>query len=180
AEGAAQDARAAALLALGLARDGASLPLFQAELAQDSVTSTRLHAIHALGLLGARNERAALLALCMDAPDPLVGHAAAFALGCLADPRVIAPMVEALGATRSDAVRAALARALGEIGDRRALEGLSELAFAADRDDPTRERALAALGVLGQRGGVSWNAPLRHALFLGEAPPTLQFVSSLF
>jgi HEAT repeat protein len=73
-----------------------------------------------------------------------------------------------------------LARALGEIGDRRAVDGLSALAFDARHDDPTRERALAALGVVAQRGDSAWNAPLRHALFLGETTPTLQFVSELF
>lgn len=178
--GAALDARSAALLALGLARDAESLPMLQAELASANVTSATVNAVYALGLVGARAQRGALLTMCTGSNDPRLGYAAGYALGCVADPMVIAPMVEALSSTRSDAVRGSLARALGEIGDRRSLEGLEAIAFDPARDDPTRERALAALGVAAQRGDVAWNAPLRHALFLGTTTPTLQLVCELF
>ncbi len=179
ADAAAVSTRAAALLALGLAGDTASLPMvIEAANAPDAVVA--MPAIVSLGLLGARAQRSMLLARCTDASDPRLGSSAGYALGCLADPMVIAPMVDALEATRSDATRGALARTLGEIGDRRAIAGLSALAFDPQQDELTRERAMAAIGVLGQPDDVAWNAPLRHALHPGQSVPTLRFFADLF
>ncbi|MBL8842810.1 MAG: HEAT repeat domain-containing protein [Planctomycetes bacterium] len=180
ADAAAQPVRSAAFLAIGLARDAAALPLCIAATDGTGDPQVAAHAVYALGLLGARSQRDELLELCVGANDPRLGFAAGYALGCLADPMVITPLVSALSTTGNDAVRGALARTLGEIGDRRALPGLSAIAFDPARDDPTRERALAALGVAAQRGDVAWNAELKHALFAGETTPTLQFVCELF
>lgn len=171
--------RAAALLALGLARDSASLPLVIAA-AEGVEPRTTSAAMHALGLLGARDQREELLARCIETADPWIGAAAGDALGCLSDAKVVAPLCAALRATRSEPVRGALAQTLGAIGDRRALPLLSSLAFDASEPESTRERAMAALGKAAEPGDVAWNQPLRYALHPSLATPTLEFFASLF
>lgn len=173
------EVRGAALLALGLARDRESLALF-ASAANEAAPQVALPAIYALGLVDARAQRENLLALCNGSHDEQLGFAAGYVLGCLADPRIISPMARQFVATRSDVVRTALARALGEIGDRRALPALAEFAFDPAQSYVDRERAIASLGVAAQRSDSTWNESIRHALFQGEVTPTLQFLGELF
>ncbi|MBL8843996.1 MAG: HEAT repeat domain-containing protein [Planctomycetes bacterium] len=173
------EARGAALLALGLARDRESLALYVSA-ASESAPQVALPAIYSLGLVDARAQREELLALCSDSQDERLGFAAGYVLGCLADPMIIAPMTRQFVATRSDVVRSALARALGEIGDRRALPALVEFAFDPAQSYVDRERAIASLGVAAQRSDSTWNESIRHAVFQGEVTPTLQFLGELF
>ncbi len=173
------EVRGAALLALGLARDRESLALYVSA-ASESAPQVALPAIYALGLVDARTQRDDLLALCSGSHDERLGFAAGYVLGCLADPMVIAPMTRQFVATRSDVVRSALARALGEIGDRRALPALVDFAFDPAQSYVDRERAIVSLGVAAQRSDSTWNEAIRHAVFQGEVTPTLKFLGELF
>jgi hypothetical protein len=172
-------ARAAALLALGLANAKAALPKI-AEAADESDPLVASHAIYALGMLGDRSQRAPLLSKCSDSSDGRVAFAAAVVLGSFGDPTILGPLAATFAATRSDVTRGALAQALGQLRDRRVLDELSAIAFDATRAELLRERALAALGAAAQQDGPTWNEPLRHAVHPGLATPTLRFFCGLF
>jgi HEAT repeat protein len=167
--------RAAACLGLGLARDevGASVLVDALVHGNDLVA---MFAAHALGLAGVQSARPQLLQRCLATTSEPLGFAAASALGSLADPSAVGPLLAVFEKTPSAAVRAGLARALGEIGDREAIAGLRAIAQDEHRDNPSRERALAALGVLAQADDVAWNAPLKHAVDPGAATPALRLL----
>ncbi len=139
-----------------------------------------MYAAHALGLAGIQAARPQLLERCLSGTSERIDFAAASALGSLADPSAVAPLVAVFEKTPSAAVRAGLARALGEIGDREAIAGLSRVAQDPQRDNPARERALAALGVMAQADDVAWNAPLKHAVDPAAATPSLKLLLGLF
>jgi HEAT repeat protein len=75
-----------------------------------------------------------------------VRAAAARALGELADPRAVEPLIAALD-DDSEEVRRHAARALGEVPDSRAVEPL--VAALGDDDKEVRENAMEALGAIG-------------------------------
>lgn len=171
--------RAAACLGLGLAKDEVGAPVL-IDVLMHGNDLTAFYAAHAIGLADIRAARPQLLERCLSTPSERVGYAAASALGSLADPSAVGPLIAVFEKTPSAAVRAGLARALGEVGDRDAIPGLRRMAQDPNRDDVSRERALAALGVLAQADDVSWNAPLKHAVDPGAATPSLKLLLELF
>jgi HEAT repeat protein len=171
--------RAAACLGLGLAMDEIGAPILVEALAHGN-EMTATYAAHALGLVGIQSARPELLERCLATTSEPLGFAAASALGALADPSAVGPLLAVFEKTPSAAVRAGLARALGEVGDRGAIAGLRRIALDSSRDNPSRERALAALGVLAQADDVAWNAPLKHAVDSGAATPALRLLLQSF
>jgi len=171
--------RAAACLGLGLARDELGAPILVDALTHGN-DMTATYAAYALGLAGIQSARPQLLERCLGTTSEPLGFAAASALGSLADPSAIGPLLSVFERTPSAAVRAGLARALGELGDRDAIPALRRIAQDSNRDNPSRERALAALGVLAQADDVAWNAPLKHAVDSGAATPALQLLLGSF
>jgi HEAT repeat protein len=109
-----------------------------------------------------------------------VRYQAALALGYVADATAVTPLVDELGNSGSELTRAALTRALGEIGDRRAIAGLIALAGDARRPDALRERAVAALGIIGRRADRSWTLPLRRGVNVAAATPVLRDLLTIF
>src|SRR5262249_28353917 len=131
----------------------------------------------ALGLLGARDARAEMLALCSDkATDPVVREQAALGLAMLHDADVVPTLLDVLGRVQVHNVSVPVARTLGRIGDAAAISDLSDLARDTSRPDSTRGMAVVALGLLGERGDQPWNASLKE-LRNAETPVTaLQLV----
>ncbi len=145
-------------------------------------------AFHVAGLVeGAdptieRDERMALLSSCRFAADPRLVPAllavldgeggalvaeAARALASVEDPRVLPALREAFDRAVLDVTRAALAGALGELGDRR---GLEEVRTLLDSDEPSRvQAALGALAYLGEAEDVERVVP-----WLGADDPALR------
>jgi HEAT repeat protein len=171
--------RAAACLALGLANDEVAAPILTDALTggDERIASC---AAEAIGLAGIAGARAPLLGLCLSTPSESVGFSAASALACLADPAAIGAMVAAFQKTPSASVRAGLGAALGEIGDKSAIEGLRSVAQDVNRDLPSRERAVAALGVIAQADDFPWTAPIQQAVDSGAATPSLRLLLQLF
>jgi len=171
--------RGAACLALGLAEDQVSAPLLIDALSRGGEEVVPF-AAEALGLANVRDARAQLLDLCLSTPSESVGFAAASALACLADPAAIGPLLVTFEKTPSSSVRAGLAAALGEIGDKSAIEGLRRVALDPARDLPSRDRAVAALGVIAQKDDFAWTAPIQQAIDAGAATPSLKMLLDLF
>ena len=55
-----------------------------------------------------------------------------------------------------------MTRVIGELGDRRAVEGLRRIASDASHDVATRQSAIGALGILAQEGDLPWSSELRR------------------
>ncbi|MBL9086885.1 MAG: HEAT repeat domain-containing protein [Planctomycetia bacterium] len=143
--------RAAALVALGLARDPGSLPRLASLLPRRDVdVALRARAATALGLLG--DATAAPLAALRNALAPTspdgVRREAARSLGLLGDASALPVLVEELRADLPDVVRSRSAVALGAL--RRAVAVDPLIALASDRaaGDVARAIAVAALGLL--------------------------------
>jgi len=132
------------------------------------------------GLANIHDARPRLLELCLSTPSTSIGFAAASALACLADPAAVGPLLAAFEKTPSSAVRSGLAAALGEIGDKSAIESLRRVALDSARDLPSRDRAVAALGVIAQKDDFAWTAPIQQAIDSGAATPSLKVLLDLF
>lgn len=157
-----QDVQGALAIAVGLTRHAPSAPAM--------LRLLREHELHeelagylcvGIGLLGDRAAAPALLAVLERSPRrPLLLLQAAVGLGCLGDRDASERLVAKMQGAESTAVLAALASAIGRIGDRRALEPL--LALLADEEVSKLARAFvaAALGGIGDRRPLPWNEPL--------------------
>ena len=156
------DELGALALALGVARDGASVPILRRQLEEASDREARGHIAIALGLVGDRTSIARIQELVAKSKyHPELLRNAAIALGLLGDKEIVPQLVDMLRNSTSLAARAAVASALGLIGDRRSLEPL--MAMAANREECTdlaRAFAAVALGMCGDKELLPWNAKL--------------------
>ncbi|MBL8863402.1 MAG: hypothetical protein JNK02_15530 [Planctomycetes bacterium] len=149
------------LLALALAGAPASGPVLLARLASLSDDEVRAHAALALGLSGVT---AAIEPLRRVVPEaryrPTLLREASIALGLLGDTSVTSELVRILEDSRGLTALAAVATALGYVGDRGAVEPLLAIASDAARDASARAFAIVALGLLGDPRPLPWNTPL--------------------
>jgi HEAT repeat protein len=142
--------RAAAAEALGELRNANAVPALISALS-DAQLEVRVHAVSSLGQLRQRQAVAPLLKL-LDDKEQIVVLAAVEALGDLGDPLATKPLIPLLRHEHvlSQAFRslpARTARALGQIGDRRAVPALIE-SLKGPSDDVIAEAA-EALGKIG-------------------------------
>jgi HEAT repeat protein len=155
--------RAAFALALGLARATDASPGILEDFREAGDPGLRGSAAQALGLLGVIDAKDELLARCADetlAPTQREQVAAGLALlGCH---EVVATLLDVLARVEQHAVSASVARALGRIGDREAITALAAIARDTSRQPSTRGMACVALGLLGERGELPWNAALKE------------------
>jgi len=175
-----RDRRAAAVLALGLAGRDAGRDAVRGVFRAAKDTKLRGCAAEALGLLGESAEKDALLEAALRDPSGAVRYQAALGLGYLADGSMTEPLVEALATTGSAPARAALTRVLGQIGDRRAIDGLLAIAVDEDRQRETRERALGALGLIAREADRGWTFDVRRGFNFAQATPVLRVVLGIF
>ena len=154
--------RGAFALALGLLQDRQSGAEIHASLADNHQNDYRGFASEALGLLRHRDAAPALRDLCRNEAVPETFRLkSATGLGLMGDREAVPLLVESLSSARSLGGLAALAQGLGLIGDEGA--GLPLLDMVADekREELSRAFATVALGLLGERGELPFNAALR-------------------
>lgn len=157
------EVRSAVLLALGLAGEPAAIPALREDFARPADPALRGYAAVALGLLGDRDSADGLRAACADpACEPALREQLAVGLGLLGDPQVVPALLAVLEAAEVHEASIAAARALGRLGDRAAIPALVRLARDASGRPVTRGMAVVALGLLGERGALPWNAPLKE------------------
>ncbi|GDY00773.1 hypothetical protein LBMAG49_01020 [Planctomycetota bacterium] len=89
---------------------------------------------------------------------PFVLQQCAVALGRLGDVRAVPRLVALLAECESTAAFAAVAVGLGNIGDRRSIDVLANVALDGDRTKMVRAFAAAALGFVGDKDPIPWNS----------------------
>jgi HEAT repeat protein len=154
--------RGAFALSLALLGDRASSEAIAADLVGAGQDDLRGHAAEALGLLRHSDAAPTLRALCLDSGvTETLRLKAATGLGLMGDREAVPLMVDSLRDARSLSSLASQARALGLIGDEQA--GASLMVMAGDDEQPSLPRAfsLVALGLLGERDRLPFNAALR-------------------
>lgn len=173
--------RAAAALALGLAERQAAIEPLRAIFDETSNLEVRGYAAIALGMLGDAASKQRLLAVAQSADEaPSLRSQAIEGLAYHGDPSIIEPLVAALGVTKSDEVRSEMTRVIGELGDRRAVDGLRRIAADESNDDATRQSAIGALGILAQDGDVPWSSELRRGYNAVAVTDSMSIVVRIF
>ncbi len=155
--------RGAFALALGLAGAESSAPDLIEDFTQPGDPLLRGYSAVALGLLAAPGQSEALLKECVTPnTEPLLRENAAVALALLGDRDVVPALLGALESVEVHEASLSIARSLGRIGDRAAIPDLVRIARDTARQPSTRGMAVVALGLLGERGLLPWNAPLKE------------------
>lgn len=149
-----------AVKALGRIQDPQSVPAL-IPLLQDTVKAVREEVSSALASIGEAAIPGLLAALMH--PEWLVRLHAVESLGKTKSPQAVEPLLSALFNDGDAAVREDAVRALGDIGDARAVDFL----FTAMKDPALRTLAVEALGRIGDRRAV----PILIEVATGTNPP---------
>lgn len=161
-------------LGAGLARSSESAPRLMKLLAKDLQEDARGQVALGLGLLGYAEAIELLREAVGDSKyRPEVLRQGAIALGLLGDKEIATQLASMLKDARSLAAQAAIASALGFIGDRRSVDPL--LALLSDQLASEKARAFAAvaLGNVADKELLPWNAKIGLGGNYGAAPATL-------
>jgi HEAT repeat protein len=176
----ARDDRAAAAVGLGLLRGDAATEALRRLLGSTSDAKVVGYAAESLGMHGDLSVRDRLLEMARTHSDDGVRYRAVMGLARLREPSLVPAFVAALGESRSQTVQAALTRAIGTIGDRSAIGDLVRMAADAERDRASRERAVGALGLIGQAGDIAWSMDFKRGCNFAADSPALRTVLGTF
>ncbi|HKE01272.1 MAG TPA: HEAT repeat domain-containing protein [Planctomycetota bacterium] len=157
------DQQAAFAVGLGLRRHLDAAPHLRQRMESVNVDESRGFFALGLGLMGARESRGAILDAVRGASRrPALLKEAAIGLALLGDKDVVDVLVGSLEdpENRTFVAQAAVADALGYVGDRRAVAPLLRALRDEDhkRTDSTRVFAAVALGLIGDRDEMPWNS----------------------
>jgi HEAT repeat protein len=114
-----------------------------------------------LGLMNARDAVGQIQALVEESkykPERL--KQSAIALGLLGDKEVVPKLVGLLKEARGLAAQASIASALGFIGDRRSIDPLVQMLHNGELTGAARGFAAVALGIIGDKESLPWNAKI--------------------
>ncbi len=161
-------------LGAGLARSTESAPHLMKLLAKELQEDARGQVALALGLLG-HQQAVELLheVVARSKYRPEVLRQASIALGLLGDKEIAVQLAGMLADARSLAAQAAIASALGFIGDQRSVEPLLALLANPLANEKARAFAAVALGNVCDKELLPWNAKIGSGAHYGAAPATL-------
>jgi HEAT repeat protein len=161
-------------IASGLMGDVEAKDTLLAKLLEEKDDTTRGYLALGLGLMNAREAMLPIQQIAEGArfrPDLL--KQAAIALGLLGDKDLVPKLVVMLKDAKGLATQASLSSALGFIGDRRSIEPLVQMLASDELTDPARGFAAVALGIVGDKEDLPWNAKIALDLNYRAASATL-------
>lgn len=161
-EAKAPDAVGSLAIAIGITRDAEARKLLLAKLEKTSEAITQGYLCVALGLVDARESIPAIESVITKSKyKPELLRQAAIGVGLLGDKTVVPMLVEMLNQSTSFASQAAIASALGFIGDARSIDPLvSMLLPKQGRSESARGFAAVALGIVGDKEMLPWNSKI--------------------
>ncbi len=148
-------------IASGLAGDPEAGPVLLKRMREASEPSAVGYLALGIGLLGERRAMDDLRQMIQESEyQPEMLRQAAIALGLLGDRAVADDLVKLLGEASSLSTQAAIASALGFIGDVRAVQPLAEMLADETLTETARGFAAVALGLVADKEALPWNAKL--------------------
>lgn len=156
------DAVGSLAIAIGITRDVEARKLLALKLEKTSEAITQGYLCVALGLVDARESIPAIEGVITRSKyKPELLRQAAIGVGLLGDKTVVPTLVDMLNQSTSFASQAAIASALGFIGDARSIDPLvSMLTPKEGRSESARGFAAVALGIVGDKEMLPWNSKI--------------------
>ncbi len=146
-------------VALGLLNDYASAEDIFNDFKKRKETDFRGYASIALGFMNYTDASDALRGLSQNkGTTPTLRLQAATGLGLMSDTQAVGTLIETLKTASTLGVSSAVAKALGLIGDRDSIGPLKEVATDESQQKLTRAFACVALGIVGEKTDLPWNA----------------------
>jgi HEAT repeat protein len=148
-------------IAIGIAKDPEAKELLREKLKNAPGDEAKGNVAVALGLVDSREAIVDIQGIVRDSkykPDLL--KQAAIGLGLLGDKDLVPELVTMLGEAKGYSSQAALASALGFIGDSRSIDPLVDMLKRKEITDSARGFAAVALGIVADKEPLPWNAKI--------------------
>jgi HEAT repeat protein len=148
-------------IGLGIAADIEGKKVLSEKLAKTSEPNARGYITIGLGLMDARESIKDIQAIVKDSkykPDLL--KSAAIGLGLLGDKSLVPELIDMLGEAKGLSSQAAIASALGFIGDSRSIDPLVAMIKKKEITDSARGFAGVALGIVADKELLPWNSKI--------------------
>ena len=172
--GAGQETAGAFAIALGIARDREAEELLRERLKSISDAGPRGYVALGLGMIGASAARPEIQRIVRDSKyQPELLRQAAIALGLLGDKELVPELLTMLSESKSLASQAAVASALGFIGDARSIDPLVAMLRNRELSGTARGFAAVALGIVADKEALPWNAKVSINLNYRASTSTL-------
>ena len=151
--------KSAFAVSLGLLNDYSSAEMIFTDFNKRKEIDFRGYASVALGFLNYSDASDALRGLCQNkGTTPTLRLQASTGLGLMSDTQAVGTLIETLKTANTLGVSSAVAKALGLIGDRDSIGPLKEVATDESMQKLTRAFACVALGIVGEKTDLPWNA----------------------
>lgn len=148
-------------IGIGISRDSEATRYLTAKLQDHSDAGTQGYLCVALGLVDARAAVPAIESVVAKSRfKPELLRQAAIGLGLLGDKDVVPKLVTMLGEAQGYSSQAAIATALGFIGDTRSIDPLVAMLENSELTAGARGFAAVALGIVGDKEMLPWNAKI--------------------
>lgn len=170
------DRKGAMAIALGLLRHRSSAPMLMREFRETRVEPYEGYLAIALGLMQEKRYVEELRQEVSKSKNrELRLQQLSIALGLLGDRSIVDDLISLQKEARTTAVHAAIAQALGFIGDARSVDPLVRIVEDEKQQltGLTRAFALVALGIIGDKEDLPWNAKISENMNYRAAVPTM-------
>jgi HEAT repeat protein len=158
----------------GLLRDEQAVPILLDHLEEFRTDEARGYIVVALGMIGNRVAIEPIRAVARASQyRPLLLQKSAVALGLLGDKSITPLLVDRLRDARSLSSQAAIASALGRIGDRRSVDALVEMIGNPQLTVTAQADATMALGIVADRADLRWNSRISEGINYRATTSTL-------
>ena len=153
--------KSAFAVALGLLNAGSAADKIFEDFGRKKEQDFRGYASVALGFLQYDAAAESLRGLCRNkATTPTLRLQAATGLGLMSDTQAVGTLIDTLEGAETLGVSSAVAKALGLIGDQDSIEPLKKIATDTASKTLTRAFACVALGIVGEKTDLPWNAAI--------------------
>ncbi len=153
--------KSAFAVALGLLNDASFGEQIFEDFNRRKEPDFRGYASVALGFMNHAEASDALRGICQDkTTQPSLRLQASTGLGLMSDTRAVSTLIDSLETAKTLGVSSAVAKALGLIGDKGSIEALKQVANDERQQKLTRAFACVALGIIGEKNELPWNAAI--------------------